>query len=783
MAANISISGFEIFGELDERPGLTIYAGRQVSLDRLVRVLAVSEGLPVELKQRYADGHRRVAQLNHPNLVREIHVGESAGRPLAVVEDSGAAPLSKEIDEAGPLPWPNSLAFAIDLCSALAELHRQKIAHGDLSPNTVYVGADDHPKLLYTGMAAPAGGPYTAPERQTSPRSLSLAADVYSLGAVIYFAFTGRPPAMGEEGIRNPRDLAFMPEALERLLASMMAEEPKERIPDAREALNALQAIERGEETPQKEPTIPPFAEARSPIKSPRTGRGIPLWAFMVGGIAVAAAVVVIAAVLALRTQKTAAAVQEVIETGAGGDVEGALPDPGRRATEKAGAAETGEAAPPRDTPPDTARPSAAAPAAASDVAAAFLAAEEYARANPGDADGITLQFQAVARMSQDPGWAERCSERVHYYRRQTQDRLAGDIAKDVETAKTLAAEGRIDDAIALLGRYNEASLEPRQIVEIKNAIDSFAQPLRASADAHARELAAALEAQKPDSARAALIRLKAIPLPDVQEKVGLWEQRVVELEERIAGEAEKQRRAAVALLEAQEREFRDDAAALERLGKMEEELGRYVRELEFDKAERLIGDTLVDLGKNRTLGELYLELVKRLRGRLAALKKRFETSSSDGSRITVRKEGVALTGRVTSVSERSAVLALASGPIMEVFFRDLDTSDFQKFSGMDTGVQDALFDRAGMHVLRRERDAAAKVLKETAWRADLKPKAEMLLARAGRALEREMEAAELLIRARRAYYDRDRETLRPLLEKLRMEYSDTRIYLENLER
>jgi hypothetical protein len=784
MAQGISIPGFDIFEKTDERPGLTVFSGRQVSLDRAIRLLTVPDDLPAEMKRRFTDAHRRVAQINHPNLVHEIEVGECEGKAYSVVEEMDVPPISKEIDQHGPPVWPESLLFATQLATVLAELHKQKLAHGDLSPNAIYIGGDGQLRLLFTGVASPAAGPYVAPERMTSAgKALTLSNDVYSLGAVLYFLFTGHPPVKSENGIKNPRDLAYMSEDVEVLLDTLLAENPAERPEDAKEPLAYLQALGRGE-TPQiKTPAISPFAEAESAITSQKgPSKGIPLWAYIAGAVVVAAVVVLVAAMLALRSRPAPPIEEETVAVETPAET-GVLPDAGRKVKkpEEVKPVETGAETVETPATPTESPVEVAPTVAPSDIAAAFKDAEAYAEANPGDLDGIISRFQTIARSSQDTVWSEKCGEKVRAYREKLGTVLAVSLDKDIAAAKALAAEGKMDEAVKLLTKYDEASLEPRQMAALKDAMDIITEPVRKKAADLQKEIEDALKASSVDKAKAGVIRLKALAMPGIADKVARYEASIKEIEDKIIKEAESAKNKALAAIEKQEKELNEDKAALERLAKMEGELAQYVTGLEFEKAARLIADSAGDLGKAKQVGETYAEVLKRLIGRMKTMKEKFDASAKEGARITLHKGGIALTGKVTSVTEKSVVLTLNSGSVMDVFYKDMDIADFNRYSGMDTGVQDGTFDQAGMLLLRGERDKALVVLKSNIWKDELEPLAAKLRERTTKTQEREMEAGTLLIEARKAFYNKNTDALKTAINKLRNEYSDTRVYQENL--
>lgn len=789
-----------MFEKIDERPGLATYAGRQVSLDRAVKILVIPEELTPEAKKQYVQIHRRIAQFNHPNLVRVIEVNERDGLAYCVTEDMGVPPISREIDEEGPMPWPDSLGLAAELATAMAQIHGQQIVHGDLSPNNVYVGEDGRPKIMFTGVPSVPGGPYTAPEREENDRPTA-AGDVYSLGAVTYFIFTGRPPAVSEEGIENPRDLSYMPEELEKLLDAMMAEEAEERPRNAKEVLEALQALSRGAAPDVKEPLTGLFREAKAPIKSPGAARrGTPLWLYLVGGLVAAALVVAGAVVLAMRPkgpegapggEEVEDAVQAGTAAGNGGlpdagrrkrpgseDVSGTEEDPGEETAEPAGAVETAgvEAAAPDE---EEGVPSMTA----QEISAAFEEAKAYAKANPEDLDGIISKFQTIARAAQNKRMVERCGEKVKFYREKLEEQTEAKVELAIEMAKALAAQGKIEEAAAQLAWEDESMLNPRQMAALRTALDIISEPLRKQAGTLEKQVEAALKEGNAVRARAALTRYKACGAMGSASKIDRWERLLTEMEDVRAQEAAEQKRKAAEGLKQEEQAIKEGQGALRALHDMETELQERIRKYEFEKAERLITDSLPYLGAGKPAGEAYAEVVRRLANRMSAAQARLLTIAKEGKRITLHKAGASWTGKVSGVTDTSVVLHLNSGPAMEIFFKDMDIGDFRRYSGMDTGVQEALIDDAGRFVLTGEAEAALQALNGAEWRDELKPLAEVLKQRAGRRLEREAEARELLLAARKAYYDGDAEKLQEPLNRLRHEYSDTEVYQENLER
>jgi serine/threonine-protein kinase len=151
-----------------------------------------------------------VSRLGSPHVV-DIYGGG--------VEDDGTAFLAMEylpgIDlhrflQSGAVPWPRLLPIVQQSAAALATVHKEGMVHGDVKPANIFLttqdGRNDFVKILDFGLARTvrdkvergvpgeiSGTPaYMAPE-QALGRPVGPAADVYSLGCVLYHMLTGTP--------------------------------------------------------------------------------------------------------------------------------------------------------------------------------------------------------------------------------------------------------------------------------------------------------------------------------------------------------------------------------------------------------------------------------------------------------------------------------------------------------------------------------------------------------------------------------------------------------------
>jgi len=166
-----------------------------------------------------------------------------------------------EIPKAAPAPPQivRALALASELVRVLARIHVAGIAHGDVKPGNVLVGADGKCHVLDLGLArfqvatrlerslaqslvsvdgkSIAGTlDYMAPELFDG-KAPGMAADVYALGVLLHGLLTGRPPAFGvSPDSLNP----YLPPGIDGLLRGMLHHDPDLRIQTAVAVVPAL---------------------------------------------------------------------------------------------------------------------------------------------------------------------------------------------------------------------------------------------------------------------------------------------------------------------------------------------------------------------------------------------------------------------------------------------------------------------------------------------------------------------------------------------------------------
>jgi hypothetical protein len=186
--------------------GIVLLA-RDVALDRLVAIKLLPPHLATaEARDRFLREARTAAGLSHPNIV-PIHAVEQAGELVFFVMGFvDGETLRERVARTGPLPPRVATKIMQEVAWALAYAHQRGVIHRDIKPDNIMIErATDRALVTDFGIAlggrSGAGGDgevvgtarYMSPE-QACGEPVDARSDLYSLGATLFFALTGRPP-------------------------------------------------------------------------------------------------------------------------------------------------------------------------------------------------------------------------------------------------------------------------------------------------------------------------------------------------------------------------------------------------------------------------------------------------------------------------------------------------------------------------------------------------------------------------------------------------------------
>lgn len=260
----LQLKDYEMLGEIARGGMGVVYRARQISLDRMVALKMILSGQLASTAEirRFLTEAEAAGNLRHPNIVTIYEVGEHEGHhffsmelveggSLAQLVESGRWKLDDGKEAAGLL---GKVARALDYA------HTQGILHRDLKPSNILLDARGEPHVSDFGLArrikkdssltlegSVLGTPsFMAPEQAAGKsRQLTAAADIYSLGAILYYTLTARPPFIAETPLDtmvqvlegevvlprtvNPR----VPADLEEICLRCLEKAPEHRYPTA----------------------------------------------------------------------------------------------------------------------------------------------------------------------------------------------------------------------------------------------------------------------------------------------------------------------------------------------------------------------------------------------------------------------------------------------------------------------------------------------------------------------------------------------------------------------
>jgi serine/threonine protein kinase len=246
----------------------SVYRARDGELERPVAIKVLAEHLAdtPDFHDRFLREARLAAQLSHPNIVQVFDVGEEDGRPFIVMECVEGATLADEVKERGRLEPAEVVDLALQICGGLEHAHAAGLVHRDIKPQNLLLRADGAVKIADFGIARAAEttkltqigsvlgtAAYLSPE-QALGEEVTAAADIYSLGCVLYELLTGRTPYLfetlpelvvkhREEPIAPLREVRpDVPERLEAAVMHALARNPDYR-PESAAALAEELAI------------------------------------------------------------------------------------------------------------------------------------------------------------------------------------------------------------------------------------------------------------------------------------------------------------------------------------------------------------------------------------------------------------------------------------------------------------------------------------------------------------------------------------------------------------
>lgn len=249
------VGGIRLHGRLGTGGMGTVYFGVTSDAEQVaVKVIRDAYADKSDVRERFDREISALGMVQGPRVASLVAASEpGAEHPWLAMEYVRGLSLKEYVNDHGQLAADMGASLGELLLEALAAIHQAGLLHRDLKPGNIMLGADG-PKVIDFGLVALTegeadleltasgvllGSPVCmSPQQFESPKGLTPAADVYSLGASLLFALTKHYP-YERDSINALRyavtqasvapDLSGVPPALEPIVEAMLAYEPEER--------------------------------------------------------------------------------------------------------------------------------------------------------------------------------------------------------------------------------------------------------------------------------------------------------------------------------------------------------------------------------------------------------------------------------------------------------------------------------------------------------------------------------------------------------------------------
>jgi len=267
-----SFGPFEVLEAIGQGGSATVYKVRHASTEMIAALKVGPSNLMLEpgAVERFRREFTVIRPLDHPNVVRALAQGEQDGVPYIVLEYVPGENLDDRLKQKGALTVEEAVALFVQVAEGLRYLHANQILHRDIKPSNIFLTPNGQAKLGDFGLLKSQKddihltGPrqamgtieYGAPEQFEDAKNVDQRCDLYSLGATLYTALTGKFP-FGNAGqlqiLQRKVFNQFVPlrvlrpsldPAIDRLVNRCLDSRPNQRPGDCDEILAVLQTCD-----------------------------------------------------------------------------------------------------------------------------------------------------------------------------------------------------------------------------------------------------------------------------------------------------------------------------------------------------------------------------------------------------------------------------------------------------------------------------------------------------------------------------------------------------------
>ena len=293
--ATLMVGPYRLVATLGEGSSSVVYRAQPASgapsgaqqQDVAIKILPQQRPGDVAALARFQREVQVGLSLDHPHILRTLDFGTTRDTYYIVTELMPGGSLAARIENHGPLDEAMALTMLEELLDALSYAWSRKLLHRDIKPSNILFDTRGVPKLADLGLASLIGDTlsptskvvgtphYMAPEQALSAPDIDIRADLYSLGATLFYALSGGPPFPETTPVEAiNQHLNATPPAIDRinpqvsarlaaLVRKLMAKRPDDRYATPGEAENDVRRAQADQPTQAEQLTA---ARAYAPL-------------------------------------------------------------------------------------------------------------------------------------------------------------------------------------------------------------------------------------------------------------------------------------------------------------------------------------------------------------------------------------------------------------------------------------------------------------------------------------------------------------------------------------
>jgi hypothetical protein len=252
--------GYRILRLLGKGGMGAVYEAEQLASGRRVALKVLGQTLDTpELHARFVREGQLAAAVRHPNVVAVLAAEEIEGTPVIVMELLHDGTLKDRVKQRGPLPVSEAVDAVLRIIEGLEAAHAVGVLHRDVKPANCFRAATGEVKVGDFGLSistlakaehsltqsgAVLGTPAFAAPEQLRGQEIDARADIYAVGATLYYLLTGKPVHDAESLIaliaavleQKPADVRGLrpelPRGLAQVVMRCLEKDPARRFPD-----------------------------------------------------------------------------------------------------------------------------------------------------------------------------------------------------------------------------------------------------------------------------------------------------------------------------------------------------------------------------------------------------------------------------------------------------------------------------------------------------------------------------------------------------------------------